>query len=394
MPSSVTVTKHDSWFSRLIGSIKSVLVGFVFFVLSFPLLFWNEGRAVTTARSLSEGAGAVISVSADAVAPGNEGKLVHVSGAVSTHGPVIDEDLGLEVQAVKLIRTVEMYQWKEDEKSETQKKLGGGTETVTTYSYQKAWSADAIDSSSFQDPNGHENPGRLPFESTTIVADPVRVGAFQLSPEQVEQLTKSEKLMVNQEIAGDLAASDPRSQLRPVDGGYYLGANPRSPAVGDVRLVFTVVNPAVVSVVGVQSGNSFAPYQAAAGGTVLLVAEARQTAAEMFQSAQTANTVMTWILRAVGWFVMFLGLLLIFKPISVVGDVVPLIGSMLGAGVGVFAFLVASVLSLLTVAVSWIAVRPLLGISLLVVAGAAATLLIARGRKHKQAVATAAATTA
>ena len=40
---------------------------------------WNEGRAVRTAESLEEGAGAVVSVPADAVDPGNEGKLVHVS---------------------------------------------------------------------------------------------------------------------------------------------------------------------------------------------------------------------------------------------------------------------------------------------------------------------------
>ena len=32
-----------------------------------------------------------------------------------------------------------MYQWVEDSKSETQKTLGGGEETVTTYTYKKEW---------------------------------------------------------------------------------------------------------------------------------------------------------------------------------------------------------------------------------------------------------------
>ena len=52
----------ESWFSRLAGSIKSVLVGIVLFLVAFPLLIWNEGRAVQTAKSLREGASHVVSV--------------------------------------------------------------------------------------------------------------------------------------------------------------------------------------------------------------------------------------------------------------------------------------------------------------------------------------------
>ena len=56
MPDPFTVTTNESWGSRLVNSIKSVIFGFVLFVVAFPLLFWNEGRAVQTARSLEEGA--------------------------------------------------------------------------------------------------------------------------------------------------------------------------------------------------------------------------------------------------------------------------------------------------------------------------------------------------
>lgn len=108
MTHSVTVSSNQSWFSRLAQSAKSVLVGLLFFIASFPLLFWNEGRAVRTARSLAEGAGAVRSVAAEAIDSGNEGKLVHASGAVTADGPVVDADLGVEAQALKLIRNVEI----------------------------------------------------------------------------------------------------------------------------------------------------------------------------------------------------------------------------------------------------------------------------------------------
>ncbi len=379
---SVTVTTSKSWFSRIIESIKSVLVGLILFVASFPILFWNEGRAVKTARSLEEGAGAVVSVAADSVNPANEGKLVHLTGPVTTDGPVVDDAFGVQGQGIKLLRNVEMYQWVEEKRSETRKKLGGGEETVTTYDYKKEWKDEPVDSSSFQESSGHDNPGAFPIESMTFTADPVRVGAFNLSEEQLGHLNDAADLP----LAADAQVTIPQelgSETRIDKGAVYAGTDPASPQVGDVRVSFQVVAPSTVSLVGVQTGSSFAPYQAEAGDTVLLVEEGGHTADQMFQTAQDANTTLTWILRGGGWLAMFLGLVLIFRPIAVLGDVVPLFGSLLGVGVGLFAFLVSAVLSLVTIAISWITVRPIIGITMLVLAGAAAFWLIKASRKKK-----------
>jgi hypothetical protein len=87
---------------------------------------------------------------------------------------------------------------------------------------------------------------------------------------------------------------------------------------------------------------------------------------------------------------MFFGLTLVFRPIAVFGDVIPLFGTMVGAGLGVFAFLFAFGLSLVTIAVSWIVVRPVLGIVLLVLAGGAIFGLVKLGLKKKKARAIAA----
>ncbi|HKV10344.1 MAG TPA: TMEM43 family protein [Thermoanaerobaculia bacterium] len=380
MPDRITVTTSKSWFSRIGESIKSVLIGLILFILSFPLLFWNEGRAVKTARSLEEGAGAVVTVPADAVSPGNEGKLVHVTGPIATDGPVADDELGVQADAVKLIRKVEMYQWIEEKKSETRKKLGGGEETVTTYDYKKAWSADPVDSSAFYEPAGHENPGAFPLPSSTFVADPVRLGAFTLAAEQVDQLDDATSLPVDAAAAESLPEG---FAAQVANGGFYLGENPTAPVIGDVRISFQVVDPQQASVVAVQSGETFAAYQAEAGDSILLVEEGPHTAAEMFQTAQSANTVLTWILRAAGFFAMFLGLFLVFRPLSVVGDVVPFIGSLLGVGIGFFAFVTSFILTFVTIAIAWIAVRPILGISLLVLAAGGLFWLISANRKKR-----------
>jgi hypothetical protein len=384
MPDSFTVTSNQSWFSRLFDSIKSVLVGLVFFVGAFPLLWWNEGRAVRTAQSLTEGAGSIVAAPADSIDASKEGKLVHMNGAVTTEAPLVDDELAVEASAVKLIRTVEMYQWKEEEKSEKRKKMGGGEETVTTYSYSKEWSSGRIDSSQFKQPEGHENPEASPFESRTFVADPVKVGAHKLSPEQIGKLNDSAEFPLEASAAEKLSA-DLQGKIKVAGGKFYMGADEASPVLGDVRISYQVVKPDTVSLAAVQTGDSFSPYQAKAGDQILLVQTGNHTAAEMFAKAQSENAVLTWILRAVGFFVMFLGIFMVFRPIAVLADVVPLFGTMLGAGIGFFAFLGAAALSFLTIAIAWVFVRPVLGIILVAIAIGAMVWLLRVGQRKKAA---------
>jgi hypothetical protein len=90
----------------------------------------------------------------------------------------------------------------------------------------------------------------------------------------------------------------------------------------------------------------------------------------MFKTAEKSNKTLTWVFRAAGFLLMFVGLFLIFNPLAVVADVVPIFGSLLRVGVAGFVGLVASALSLATISVAWLTYRPLLGLALLVLAAA------------------------
>lgn len=375
MPDRVSVTTSQSWFSRLAESIKSVVFGLALFVLGFPLLFWNEGRAVKTARSLTEGAGVVASVSADAVDPANDGKLVHVSAFTKTDDVLSDEIFGVSENAVRLERIVEMYQWTESTSSTSETKLGGSKETTTTYDYSTEWSSSLVDSSNFQSSDGHHNPGALPYESRTEQARHVSLGAFSLTESQIGRLTKSEPLRLS-----TLAPALKGGKLH--DGHVYVGADPANPSVGDVRVMFRVVRPGAVSVVAQQAGSSFSPYQAEAGGQVFLLDEQIVSADAMFETAQRSNATMTWILRAVGFLMMFFGLAMVFAPIAVFGDVVPIVGRVLGAGTSIVAGCIAAFFAIGTIAVAWITYRPVLGVILLAFAAGAVYLLIRVAKKR------------
>jgi len=153
-----TQVTSTSWIARLGKSILGVLIGIVLIIAAIVVLFWNEGRAVTTARSLAEGSHAVVAVGSASVDPVNDGKLVYVSGDLTERAPLADQEFGVSANALRLVRKVEMYEWKEESKTERRDKLGGGEEEVKTYTYHRVWSDRYADSSRFKHPDGHENP--------------------------------------------------------------------------------------------------------------------------------------------------------------------------------------------------------------------------------------------
>lgn len=384
MSNIFTETTSTSWFTRIRNSFGGVVIGLVLIVGMVVLLFWNEGRAVQTARSLAEGAGAVVSVGADTVDAANDGKLVHVSGPVTTDSVPSDPDFGISAQGVRLVRNVEMYQWKEDSKSETKKNLGGSEETVTTYTYSKAWEDSAIDSSSFKQPNGHENPS-MEIHGGNFQIPEGKLGAFTLDEPVLSRIGGDKALPISPSQQADIkAAYAGTKKLSIVDGGIYLGWNPSSPVVGDYKIKYEVAPLGVISVIGQQRGSQFMPYQTVAGDQLLMVSNGTVPADQMFKEAESANKVLTWILRGVGLLLLAIGFGLFMNPIAVLADVIPPLGSIIGFGTGLLAFLLAIIVGTITIAIAWFYYRPLLGIGILVVGALIAVGIVYVGRSRRQ----------
>ncbi|MFO0624802.1 MAG: TMEM43 family protein [Polyangiales bacterium] len=364
MADNFTRSEHVSWFERIVDAIKGVLVGLLLFVVSFPLLFWNEGRAVRRAQDLEEGRGAVVEASASAVDPAHEGKLVHLTGPATTTETLTDEALGpVAAGALRLRRTVEMYQWVEHRETRTRSNTGGSQTRTTQIRYERAWRAEAIDSSQFDQPRDHANPP-MPVRSHTLDARAVTVGARALTPSLISQIEGFRPLPVQPAQAPALAALG--RPVRPHEAGLYAGADPIAPVIGDLRVRWEVAPAAPVTVLAAQQGNTFADWRTPSGRTLEQNLEmGAVSAAQMFTNLETGNVVLTWVLRFVGWLLMFAGISMVTRPLVVVADVLPFLGSLVGAGSGLFALLVSAPLSLLTVAMGWIAYRPLLGAGLL-----------------------------
>ena len=381
---SVTEVTSQGLGSRLMASIKGVFTGFILVAAAIGLLWWNEGRTVHTAKGLEEAGGNVISLSSETVDPANEGKLIHVTGNADT-GEILEDPLfGIKEKAVHLKRSVEMYQWKENVETNTEKKVGGSEETKKTYSYSKDWSSSRIDSSSFKKPEGHENPS-MPYSNSSQSASNVSLGAFKLSPELISMYDERETL----ELKSIKLKTEIQSRSKIEGNTVFIsrtgGTDSSSPEVGDMKIGFSITRPGPASVIGVQSGNSFSAYKTEKDTTVLLLETGIQNAETMIQSAQSSNAVMGWILRGAGLLIMTIGFSLIFKPISTLGDVIPFIGSAMDFGFGIIAFIISFVISMIVIAIAWIFYRPLLGIGLLAVAASGIAAIIFMKKKKSEA---------
>jgi len=381
---SYTVTSSTGWFGRIGASIKGVLFGLLMIVVSLPVLFLNEGRAVDTRKSLEEGEKNYVAVSAETVDAQNDGKLVYVTGDAAVEGTLSDPDFQISAAAVNLRRKVEMFQWKENEKTETKKKLGGGEETVTTYSYEKVWSDRFIDSSGFHKKQGYENP-KPALEGKAWMADTVTLGAFRLSTGLVGKIDNYTALSADDaaELPEEIAGKKPHRE----GAGFYLGESPAAPAIGDLRVSHEAAMPGPVSVIAKQTAGTFEPFVAKAGGTIEMLETGTVSAEAMFAAAHQANKFMTWGLRLLGFVLMFVGFSLLFRPLSVLADVVPFIGNIVGVGTGFVAFLLSLPLTLLVISVAWVFYRPLIGIPLVVAAIAGFAFLISKlmAQKKRQA---------
>lgn len=391
---AVTETTTESWGSRLGSSIKGVLFGAGLFIAGFPVLFWNEGNSVKTARAIDEGEGACISVESNAkIDQENDGKLVHMSGKADTKDVLADDQFGVSVTAIRLEREVEMYQWIEESRTTEKKKMGGSVEKTTTYTYKKDWVDHAIDSSGFKEA-GHDNPGSMEFTSDCMYATDVSFGAFRLSENQIKRIGSAQAYA----FPTDFVCKVERTK-RQGNTIYVPNAETRNNAlnnrdvvsqtrIGDMRVKFSVIYPHEISLIAKQYNDTFVDYTAKNGKKLNYMADGIKDAAAMFETARTNNAIMTWLIRLGGFLLMFFGLSTVFKPLSVLADVLPILGDIVGIGTGLVAGIISIVCSLVTIAIAWVFYRPILGILLIAIAGFLVWMLIQK-RKAAKAVAAA-----
>lgn len=332
------------------------------------MLVWNESRSVSVQDALRLGEREVRTVTADRIDPANEGKLVFVRG-MATGGPIVDPDTGVRLEALAAQRKVEMYQWRE---RDTARRGGSASATMdaSTLSLTRTWSERAEPTTIFMQAQRLANPP-MPFGERRFTAEGARLGAFGLTAEALSALPKQPAPVA----AEGLVAGRPAT---PAGEALLVGFNPQQPEIGDLRIAYTAATPGEVSLVGRQVDGAVAAHTTADGERILLAASGLRSPQDMFGAAQSGNTVMTWATRVFGGLVMWGGFALLLRRLTLIGELIPVVGGLLASGSRAVAFAAAALVSTLVIAGGWLLARP---VALLVVAALlAAGLWLRRGR--------------
>lgn len=104
--------------------------------------------------------------------------MVHLIGEIAVQESLGDSNYNLLVQAIKLRKIVEMYQWVEDY---TESYTEEGTNSRSYY-YYKDWSESTIDSRNFHSLT-HQNPREKPMESKIFITEKAFLGGFEICDE-------------------------------------------------------------------------------------------------------------------------------------------------------------------------------------------------------------------
>lgn len=369
------VTK-TSYGSRLSNSLGGILGGLIMFIAATILLWWNEGRAVKTSKMLKAAETECVDVASVAsLDPALEGKLIHATAVAKTDEVLTDPDYGLSVNAIRLVRDVEYYQWVEHSTSETKDKIGGGQETTTTYTYSKEWVSGPIDSGSFKDPEYQgKNYVRTTVPDRTVTAQKVDFGAYVLPPALVGAIPAGTSVNVPASVANGVDVF--------VDGStVYYGEQPQTPAIGDVRVRFTQADGGTASILAQVAGNTFESYKHKNGKSLMVLQMGEHSQESMFESEKAANKAILWIVRILGIILAIVALRMTFSILVTILKVLPFLANIASLGVNLVTGIVGFIWSLLVIMIAWVAYRPLLAVALALVIAALVYFLISKSKK-------------
>ena len=353
---------------KIKNAIGGVVGGFICIIIGIVLLWWNEGNDVKNIKTIEEARGSLVNVSSESVDSSNEGKLVSTNGKIK----VIDESLKDDYFNIivpntgKLVRVVEMYQWVEECETEDDR---------TVCEYDKEWLTTLESSSSFEE-SGHDNPSTMPFEEEAYYANEVELGAFKLSSTQIQMLSTGAT------VTPDQNAFLPNGYK--VLDKYITSADSMSnPNIGDVRVSFKYNTDTTITVLAMQKGNSFADFKSKQGKVLNELRSGALTGEEMIDVVETQNNILKWVLRLVGVLLVTGGFAGLLTPILMVLSIIPLVGDGIAGVLRFIASLVGFAVSMLVIAIAWIAFRPLIGICLLAVVVGIVALIVVLIKKNK-----------
>jgi hypothetical protein len=341
--------------------LTGILGGALIFLCAFPVLYFNEAQ-----ENLSKVAEQAVEYN-EAL---ESSYLGYTVGAFSATNKANDPLLTREFVAVT--RTVEMYGYIETQSTATTN--SGNTQSSFNseirYTYSKTWLTNPAQTTTWRSRTS-DFPRDLPINYNTWI----------VNLPQPRTSTSTGLSINNIPVDGtnlDLSASNDLSVTQDmiVNNSYTVVLNDlyftnqerfdlSTPLIGDVRISFTVIEfDDQGLLLGNIDNNQFSAFTTDSGNIMYRFFNGESTIENVVSQLQTEYQLTIWIFRVVGFLMLFVGLLLSFKPISTLFNFIPIFGSV-GSGLfTIMLFVVSLVLAITTIVISLI-VQNILVVSLI-----------------------------
>lgn len=352
------------WYGQKLGSaLMGIILWPICILVGIYFLWGNEFSFISREKAILKGENIVTQW--DISNPNNsQDGFVHLVWEI-IGSPIIENNFWIEIPGVKVASIVERYQWTETSTTQEEENFGWSTTQTTTYDYKTMWSSIAHDSSTFHDSVGHENPSDdWKYTSQTLISDDITFGSYILSQRLIENyLPTPESFSLPNELAESFSTGTHLS-----GNAIYIGEDPTQPNIGDYRIKFSYLpSGTTLSMLVEKLGNTLWEFRLDdSSQNLTLVSVGNHSSSEMFATHRSNNSMITWIKRA--WFTLliFIGFQLFFSIVPTLASVIPFFGRILGFGVWLIAFLGTLIIAGWTIAIAWLAARPLISLGIIV----------------------------
>jgi hypothetical protein len=333
--------------------VRNAIAGFLLVAGALAFFGWNEHRTVDRAKALAATLESAVTVREGRVDEALEGQLVRVEGNITGSGPLRDGKIPYETNALRLRRTVQMFQWEERKEKREETGPDGQSRTVESETYTRVWSETPIDSSGFV-ARSHVNP-ELPFETVAFDAEAPKIGGYRIPAELIGSIDEWEPVPAEDRFAG-------RASLgRPVyaKGDYYfVGTDPDRPEIGDLRVAHQIVPEGILaSAIGQQRGHALEafPFRDELIEPSLLTGA--HDAHALYASGPSSSRPLVWIGRAGGLLLGCLGFFLILGILPRFRTREDVLGDFARAGIVVSSAVLGVAGALIVAGAVWLAER-------------------------------------
>lgn len=311
--------------NKLVGSIAWLFIGVLVFLGSFYVLY--KGVVRTDYASVAEQA-----VMADESA--EDKTFVYATGEIMSDETLGDNLYLKQGEYIAFEREVHMYAWVENVEHEGDEKI---------YTYDTKWVSDVPLSEDFKERRNHENPMKAEKSVKKVVPeaeiDGYKIDAGDVILPRLYPLELSEEnieLLEYQQIVSD----DDYDYIYDGYGTY------EEPEVGDYRIKYSVLPEGEkVTVFGRLSDSEIEKHHSKSESKLfrLFMGEKEDAIAVLASEYEVSG----WMYKISGFLLMWIGLMLMLKPLTVAVEIIPFLSKMGKTAIGIATFAVALLITVI-----------------------------------------------